>query len=44
MTPAAFNQYITFIKNPENQQNNPQVLEAYFDFLMRETWLSKVHK
>ena len=35
--PAAFNQYITFIKNPENQQNNPQVLEAYFDFLMRES-------
>jgi peptidyl-prolyl cis-trans isomerase D len=34
--PGAFNQYITFIKNPENQQNNAQVVQAYFDFLMRE--------
>lgn len=34
--PAAFNQYVTFIKDPANQQNNPQAVQAYFDFLMRE--------
>lgn len=34
--PAAFNQYVTFIKDPQNQQNNPQAVQAYFDFLMRE--------
>lgn len=34
---AAFNQYVTFIQTPENQQNNPQAMQAYFDFLMRES-------
>lgn len=35
--PAAFNQYITFVKDPQNQTNNPQAVQAYFDFLMRES-------
>ncbi|HET8963034.1 MAG TPA: peptidylprolyl isomerase [Chitinophagales bacterium] len=34
--PAAFNQYVTFVKDPQNQQDNPQAVQAYFDFLMRE--------
>ena len=35
--PALFNQYVNNIKDPQVQQSNPQAVQAYYDFLMRQT-------
>jgi peptidyl-prolyl cis-trans isomerase D len=35
--PALFNQYVNNIKDPQVQQSNPQAVQAYYDFLMRQS-------
>ena len=35
--PALFNQYVNNIKDPQIQQENPQAVQAYYDFLMRQS-------